>query len=116
MAAPYAFDPELAPIIGLLPESDLGDPVAARDNLATLIASLGMEPDTEGLTIEDRAVPGPEGSPDVTVRVYRPTAASPGLPAVLYLHGGGFVLGSIEIEHLAAVGLAQELGVVVASV
>src|SRR5205823_12990661 len=43
--------------------------------------------------VEDRTVPGPDG--DVPVRIYTPDAAGP-LPTFVYLHGGGWVSGSIE--------------------
>jgi acetyl esterase len=43
--------------------------------------------------IEDRTFPvGPTG--EVSVRIYRPTGAKGTLPAVMYFHGGGWVLGS----------------------
>ena len=38
------------------------------------------------------------------------------MPAVLKLHGGGFVTGSIDTEHGMDVELCRELGVVVVSV
>ena len=43
--------------------------------------------------IEERTLPvGPTG--EVSVRIYRPTGAKGTLPAVMYFHGGGWVLGS----------------------
>lgn len=43
--------------------------------------------------IEDRTFPvGPNG--EVSVRIYRPTGAKGVLPAVMYIHGGGWILGS----------------------
>ncbi len=38
------------------------------------------------------------------------------MPAVLYIHGGGFFVGSIDSEHMGSAALARELGVVVVSV
>ena len=110
----YAFDPELAPIIDLIPASDLGDVVEARAFIAELLS--GFEVDTTGLDIVDHSVPGPDGAPDVTVRTYRQSRLQGVAPAVLYLHGGGFVVGSIDTEHAGAAGLAQALPVTVASV
>jgi acetyl esterase len=43
--------------------------------------------------VEDRTLPvGPGG--EVSVRIYRPQNAKGTLPAVMYFHGGGWVLGS----------------------
>lgn len=38
-------------------------------------------------------VPGPAGSPDVALRVHRPADAAGPLPCLIWMHGGGLVLG-----------------------
>lgn len=43
--------------------------------------------------LEDRLIPGPAG--DLPVRIYAPQSDAP-LAALVYFHGGGFVIGSIE--------------------
>ncbi|MCW2755898.1 MAG: Acetyl esterase/lipase, partial [Marmoricola sp.] len=81
--------------------------------LAGLIPD-GTPYDEDELVITDEIAPG---SPDVAVRVYRPRTAGPGpLPALLQIHGGGFCLGSVDLEHAGAVSLARRLGVIVVSV
>jgi len=114
----YAFDPELAGIAAALPVSDITDVRAAREGMAALIAPLNAGVDTAGVAISDERVPGPDGAPPVPVRVYRPDAPAPagGRPALLDIHGGGFVVGDIEMEHAFAVAVARELGAVVAAV
>jgi len=42
--------------------------------------------------VEDRTVPGPAG--EIPVRLYRPEGGTP--PLLVYFHGGGWVLGSLE--------------------
>jgi acetyl esterase len=44
-------------------------------------------------SVENRRVPGPAG--EIPVRIYRP-AASGVLPVLLYFHGGGWVIGSLD--------------------
>jgi acetyl esterase len=45
--------------------------------------------------VTDRTIPGPGG--DIPVRIYTPAGAGDGpLPCLVYLHGGGWVLGDIE--------------------
>jgi acetyl esterase/lipase len=113
----YRFDPELADVAGVAVNPPPEDPVAAREQMVQLMASLGLDVDESGLDIEEHDVPGPPGDPDVTVRVYVPKARpSEPIPAILYIHGGGFFLGSIDTEHGGAARMADELGVVVASV
>ena len=54
----------------------------------------------------DRAIPGPGGP--IPVRLYSPDNNGP-LPLVLFLHGGGFVFGSIDgyYDHVCRVVCAQ---------
>jgi len=44
--------------------------------------------------VEDRTVPGPGGP--VPIRIYRPAAPGPH-PVLVYFHGGGWVLGDLDI-------------------
>ncbi len=110
----YAFDPEIAEMVPLLPSWEVDDLARMRSAMAEMIAQLPA-PDATGLHIEDRRVPGRDGDPDVTVRIYRP--GHPTAPAGIYsVHGGGFIAGDLDTEHASNVTLARELGVVVVSV
>jgi acetyl esterase len=102
-------DPDLEASLGMFPPADLTDPVAAREQLAEL-AGAAPAPDTAGMGIEDRTVPG---DPDVPVRIYRPHGAH---GCIVWLHGGGFVMGDLETEHPWAVRLAGGSGAMVISV
>ncbi|HYH31890.1 MAG TPA: alpha/beta hydrolase [Pseudonocardia sp.] len=102
-------DPELEAFVPLFPRVDLVDPVADRERFAELAAA-APAPDTTGLEVEDRAVPG---DPDVPVRIYRPHQAH---GAVVWLHGGGWVMGGLASEHPWASRLAEASGTVVVSV
>jgi acetyl esterase len=113
---PYAFDAELVPLIEALPNNSFDDIPAARASIIDLVQRSAITADLDGLEVDDRAVPGPDGAPDVTVRVYRPVGATAPRPAVLWLHGGGFCVGGIETEHVGAAKTAKSLGVVVVSV
>ncbi|MBI5289380.1 MAG: alpha/beta hydrolase [Chloroflexi bacterium] len=52
--------------------------------------------------IEDRAIPGPAG--EIPVRVYAPKSSAP-LPALVYYHGGGWVIGDLDTHD----GLCRKL-------
>jgi acetyl esterase len=113
-----AYDPELAPAVPLLPtQSDFSDIAAVRAQMEEMIETMSP-PLPEGLDVrfEDRTVPGPEGAPDVAVRIYRPGGAEGMLPGVLYIHGGGFMVGSIQTEHRGALTAAAAAGAIVVSV
>jgi acetyl esterase/lipase len=102
-------DPELEAFIALFPPAELSDPVAARKNLAELAAA-APAPDTTGMEIQDRTLPA---DPDVPVRIYRPHHAQ---GAIVWLHGGGFVMGDLDTEHPWATRAADGSGAVVIAV
>jgi acetyl esterase len=102
-------DPELEAFIPLFPKADLTDPVTDRENYARLATGIPV-PETEDMEIEDRTVPA---DPDVAVRIYRPHQAQ---GAIVWLHGGGFVMGDLDTEHPGAVRVAEGSGAVVISV
>jgi acetyl esterase/lipase len=102
-------DSELEAFIPLFPDADLTDPATDRQNYARLAAGVPL-PDTANMEIKDRTVPG---NPDVAVRIYRPCGAQ---GAIVWLHGGGFVMGDLDTEHPAAVRAAAGSGAALISV
>lgn len=77
-----------------------------------------------GVEVRDVHVPGRAGAPPVRVRLYRPSAtgrtgartASAHTPALLWLHGGGYLLGRPEQDDRACLEFVHRLGITVASV
>jgi acetyl esterase len=65
-------------------------------------------------SIEDRVVPAPEGH-QIPVRIYRPRLDAR-LPAVIYYHGGGWVIGSLDSYDGLCRRLASQGDCVVISV
>jgi acetyl esterase len=63
--------------------------------------------------VQNRTVPGPAGS--IAVRVYRPIAKET-LPALIYFHGGGFVICSLDTHDRECRSLANASGCTVISV
>lgn len=110
-------DPALRDAFELLSPDmlDLNDVPGTRVRLADLFGSLPAAT-VEGVQHEDRYVPGPPGDPDVRVRIYQPTQRPALLPALFWIHGGGYVLGSIEDDDAYALNLAKEINCVVVSV
>ena len=63
--------------------------------------------------VEDRAVPGPRGP--IPVRIYRPDL-EPGRPVIVFFHGSGFVICSVETHDGLARQLCRRSGMIVVSV
>ena len=83
----------------------------ARAAIVTLSAAAG---EGEAVArVESRTVPGPRG--EIPVRVYTPEGCAP-FPVLVYFHGGGWVIGSLETHDGLCRHLANAAGAVVASV
>jgi len=110
----YPIDPELQPWVAMLPEINLADIVASRDQATELVSQLPPVEVPETIQIREVAIPGRDGAPDVRARVYAPTEPSDTLrPGYVQIHGGGFVLGDLDTFEQAPVDIAAGLGAVV---
>jgi len=58
------------------------------------------------------------GLGEVPVRIYRPPSLKPGqlAPCILYMHGGGWVLGSADTHDCITAEIAESTGAIVVSV
>ncbi len=64
--------------------------------------------------VEDRSIPGVDG--DIPVRIYTPRTSPDPLPAVVYFHGGGFVVGDLESHDAVCRHLCRRADVTVIAV
>lgn len=68
------------------------------------------------LRVEDIHIPRPEGAGRIRLRLYRPKKQSGVAPVLLWLHGGGYILGKPEQDEAWCCQVARELGMGVVSV
>lgn len=102
-------------MLAQMPPMSFDDLPAARAAAKEMTAAMKMEmPVIPGVITEDRTVPGPKGSPNVAVRLYRPEKLPGPLPTLLWIHGGGYMFGDLDQEDLIAkqFALAAECEVV----
>lgn len=102
-------DAELAAISVMIPELDFDDLPTARAMERELLLQ-GRAP-LEGVEVEDRTIERRDGG-RLDIRIYRPSHAGI-LPAMLYVHGGAFMLGSIATEDDRCEYYARDVGCVV---
>ncbi len=112
----YVYDPEVEAALAYAPRLDVSDVAAARRLIAGLGAGVPPWQPEAGLVYEVHAAPGAPGEPEVDLHLVRPTGDGTLRGALLWFHGGGFVLGDAResLPFLAAV--ARESGVVAVSV
>jgi acetyl esterase len=99
-------------VAGLPPVDEL--PIEQARANTELGAPALFGPVDEVASTEDRAIPGPAGP--VRVRIYRPAGHEPPLPALVYLHGGGWVIGSLDTHDGVCRALCARTPCVVVSV
>jgi len=87
-------------------------PEDARKAFEMMAELLELKPEPIAKS-EDRMIPGPGGQ--IPVRIYTPEGNEP-FPVLVFFHGGGFVIGSIELYDEFCRELANGAGCMVVSV
>jgi acetyl esterase len=86
--------------------------VEARAEFARRLAHTNPPP-PEGIDAKDVTIPGPGG--EIPLRLYRPNDGPPA-GALVYYHGGGFVVGSIDTHDSICRHITKSTGTLVISV
>ncbi len=112
-------DPDLRDALALLPRGprglfDLTDLERARRELDVLVEGMATPPDP-AVAVETAEVPRPS-QPAVPLRLFRPAAPSGPMPALLWFHGGGQILGFAAQEDAYLSRLSRSVGCVVVAV
>jgi triacylglycerol lipase len=108
-------DPELRALADAFPNVEMtrdGLP-AMREAINAMFAAVPPTPSSD-VNVETIMIPGPAGT--LRTLLYRPAAGTSPVPAVLHIHGGGYVFGTPEMMDRANRSLAAELGCVIVSV
>ncbi|MDC0722509.1 alpha/beta hydrolase [Nannocystis bainbridge] len=100
------FHPDLAFVARLLPRFAFGPRIIKLSRLFAREA--GPPRSTPGIDASLRAIPG-----GGTARVFTPTGITAPTPAMLWVHGGGFIVGSPAQDDAVATMFARELGITV---
>ncbi|TDZ34022.1 Carboxylesterase NlhH [Colletotrichum spinosum] len=114
------YDPQLVPVIGKNPPypRKREDVVPGRRIRATAAAPLqaSIRNDVQ-LSVEDRTIPGPDGDiPLVILQSKNPSTPHGRRPGIVFVHGGGMLLGDAFLGLAFYAEVAKTLDAVVASV
>jgi acetyl esterase/lipase len=103
-------DPELGQLIESFAYLEYSD-----ETLQQMREMLPVAPATSpsGVEREDRVI---SGEPEVVVRTHRPTNPTGSAPAVLSMHGGGYIIGNRSIDDARLAHWCTKFGVVGVSV
>jgi acetyl esterase/lipase len=112
----YVLDPELAAVAAAIPKVDLSDLAAAREAERLMFAHLPKYEARIPLSVQDIAVPGQQNMAEVAARIYTSAECLAPGPALLYLHGGAYVMGGLPLADSTARMLVERAGVTVVAV
>ena len=109
-----AMHADMAPILDARRFVTAAKNVADKRRNWTAYSQALAVPMPAGIKAHDRVLPTPGYA--VPVRVYRPADAVGALPCVIYIHGGGFMMGDLDSSDTNAWGLCEGTGASVVSV
>lgn len=117
MSSEQELDPEVSEMLELMeqmgvpPLSSLS--VEGARNLASELFAHEDEPESVG-NVQQFSIAGPEES--IPIRIYTPESEQSPHPVLVYFHGGGWVLGDIEMTDDTCRALVNEANCIVVSV
>lgn len=112
----FAWDPDVAALVARIRDNGAGamhtaGVEAARRSLESIVRPAGPSM----ATVDDVTVDGPHGT--VPLRIYRPHAApKTAAPALVWFHGGGMIMGSLQSFDRLARDVAEATEAVVVNV
>ena len=111
--------PELLPFRDQFPTLELtGEnlvPTRQELNRMTLEAAAAVE-GFDHVNVEDRRIEGPSAGLSLRLRLYSSGDSSGARPCLLWIHGGGYILGCPEMDEQLLCRKADELGCLVVAV
>ena len=122
-----ALDPDMAKVISVF-DSIKGTPITAltpqdarqqfsAEDAAKIVArqtGAATRPMPVGKVIDGMMIPGPD-STSIPIRIYTPKGAGP-FPVVVYYHGGGFVIATIDTYDASARAICNYANAIVLAV
>ncbi len=117
MASEHLVDLELKPALEFFPplEPTRNGLLEVRSLISQMLAA-APEPDDLTVWMNVVSIPGPGNSFPLRVLCYRPAKVEQPLPAILHIHGGGFILGGAANQDALLERMADAVGVTCVSV
>ncbi|HEX7853561.1 MAG TPA: alpha/beta hydrolase [Sphingobium sp.] len=113
---PYVH-PDLRPLVAPILKATGGPGISAATLSQARIGQAQFNPPINTMTgWTEKRIRGRPGDPDVTIYVINAGRKATPRPAILYTHGGGFILGSGKIAVVSHQPIARDLDCVIVSV
>jgi acetyl esterase/lipase len=110
-------DPELVSLLDQMPAIELSNEILTplRQGAVALFEQFGGETDPEA-DVQAHSIARKDVAADIRLIVVRPRTTAGKLPALLHIHGGGYVFGTAEMRLARLTRLAMQVNCIIASV
>ena len=119
MSSRHLVDPELEALLDSFPPFQFSRevlPTIRQMQTETFEQMRGSLPAYDNVEVTEKKVPGAPGDPDVRVLVYRPKNVEGKVPGLLWIHGGGYILGTADADDQQVKKIVTEVGCAAVSV
>ncbi|MDM5249551.1 alpha/beta hydrolase [Lysinibacillus sp. G4S2] len=106
-------NPELRETLSLFPPLDLDNVEATREGMAATAQPAAI---ADNISVENKVIQGPDDNDSLRIRIYKQKEKTGDLPALLWIHGGGYVIGAPEGDDLLCQRFVNEANCIVVSV
>src|ERR1700712_1874373 len=111
MNSRHLVDPELAPLLAMIPDFQLNKETLNQARASSRVPGLNVPPISNAdIEVTEYTIPGPQAAPEVRALAYIPKNLARPLPVLLWVHGGGFVMGSADNEDANVKNLVTQVG------
>jgi len=110
------FHPELRRAARLIPRFSFTPRLARIANRVQGWRGTGKLPSVDGVEVRDVMIPVDDAGTTRRLRLYTPAGSDGPHPAMLWIHGGGFIIGTPEQDEAHSIELCKRLGMVVAAI
>ncbi len=109
--------PDLRAFARRAPSSDISlESIKAMRGMARGMPKIRPPRSTDSITVWERLIPGPQGAPEVRVRIYDPAQKDGLIGGLVWIHGGGYVYDIMDMDDHRCARFALESECVVVSV
>ncbi len=109
-------DPALLTLLDSWPQVDLTDDLLPIIRGADRLPMPEISGAARAVRLERRSTPGLNGAPDVGLVVYRPAEDAGPVGCIYHVHGGGYVIGTVDAQEAQHRAMVAELGCVLVTV
>lgn len=110
----FDIHPELRQVAKFVPKITFSNKNLWLINLLSRLAPAPKTPDD--VMVENVFIPGQDNRKKIRLRLYKPTMVDAPTPVLLWMHGGGYVMGRPEQDDVSCIEYARDLGISVVSV